>query len=206
MIDDAGKTRVEEAVRAAEERSTGEIVPALVARSAAYADVRLRGALLASVIATALVALGWRHTELGWLILAQAIAFALGYAVSGLPAVLRALVGQVALSRAVHERAMRAFLEHGLAHTANQTGVLVFASWLERQVVILGDQAIDRKMGQEEWRRAVEALVAGLRRGAIADGFCDAIALIGQKLAEHFPTENQGGPNELPNRLRVDDA
>jgi putative membrane protein len=59
-------------------------------------------------------------------------------------------------------------------------------------------------MGEKEWERAVAALVAGIQRGDPASGFCDAIGIVGAKLAEHFPREpaRAAGPgNELPDRL-----
>ena len=81
---------------------------------------------------------------------------------------------------------------------------MVFASLLERRAWVVGDHGIHSRMGEGEWERAVNALVAGIQRGDPASGFCDAIGLVGAKLAEHFPHEpSQGaGPgNELPDKL-----
>ncbi|HET6924036.1 MAG TPA: hypothetical protein VFI16_12890, partial [Anaeromyxobacteraceae bacterium] len=104
---------------------------------------------------------------------------------------------------AVRSRAERAFLANGLNRTERGTGVLVFASLLERRALVLGDHGIHEKMGDEGWRRGVEALVGGIRGGDPAAGFCDAIALVGAALAEHFPRPGGGvAPNELPDELR----
>ena len=83
--------------------------------------------------------------------------------------------------------------------------MLVFATLFERRAVVLGDHGIHGKMGDAEWRRAVDALAAGLRRGDPADGFCQAIDLCGKVLAEHFPRgPGEGGPgNELDDAIRV---
>ena len=60
---------------------------------------------------------------------------------------------------------MRAFLEHGLHQTAEGTGVLIFASLLEREAVVLGDHGIHARVGDAEWQATVAALVAGMKRG-----------------------------------------
>ena len=65
--------------------------------------------------------------------------------------------------------------------------MLVFASLFEHRAVVLGDHGIHAKMGEAAWQRAVDALVAGLRRGAPADGFDAAIEQCGEVLAAAFP-------------------
>jgi putative membrane protein len=109
------------------------------------------------------------------------------------------------MDEAVRARALRAFHEHGLQRTEEGTGVLVFASLFERQAVVLGDHGIHEKMGDAEWDRAVAALVAGMRAGDPARGFVDAIALVGARLADHFPRDpSRKAPlNELEDAIRV---
>lgn len=180
-------------------------MPVIVERCATYADARLRAVLLGAGLATAAIVLGFPHPTIAWVLAAQGVGMVTGYVVLSVsPAALRALAGRHALARAAHDRAVRAFLEHDLAHTAERTGVLVFASWLERQAVVLGDEAIHAKMKDGDWDRAIGVLTRGLARGMPAEGFCDAIALVGDKLAEHFPAEG-GGRQELPDALEVDD-
>jgi putative membrane protein len=196
-----GRERVQAAVRAAEARSRGEIVPVVVDRSARYEEVPWIAGVLGAALATVAVELlapvsAW---ELPFVQLAAGLAGAL---LGRLAPVVRLLAGRRDMEQAVNARAEQAFLEHGLHRTAEGTGVLVFASLLERRAVILGDSGIAARMGEGEWRRAVDALVAGLRRAAPADGFADAIALVGERLAEHFPPEPGGAGNELPDELR----
>ena len=105
------------------------------------------------------------------------------------------------MDEAVRARAVRAFHEHGLQRTAEGTGVLVFASLFEREAVVLGDHGIHARMG-DDWRKAVDALTAGLRAGDPARGFVEAIAICGARLAEHFPRE----PGTPPSRNELEDA
>jgi putative membrane protein len=108
------------------------------------------------------------------------------------------------MDEAVRARALRAFHEHGLQRTAEGTGVLVFASLLERQAVVLGDHGIHARMG-DDWQKAVAALVLRMRAGAAAQGFVDAIAICGARLAEHFPRDPAAAPppNELEDSIRT---
>jgi putative membrane protein len=84
--------------------------------------------------------------------------------------------------------------------------VLIFASLLEREAVVLGDHGIHARVGDGEWQATVDALVAGMKRGAPADGFVEAIGRCGARLAEHFPRDGASAPtpNELPDAIQLD--
>jgi putative membrane protein len=201
---DEARARVAAAVREAEARSRGQVVPVVVEKSAGYPEARYRGALLGAALATVLVLALRLPLTLAELPLVQLAAGLAGALLALWDPVERVLAGRVELELAARERAVRAFHEHGLHRTSQGTGVLVFASLFERRAVVLGDRGIHEKMGDAEWQRAVAALVSGMRRDDPAGGFCEAIALCGAKLAEHFPPTPGGGPgNELPDTLRT---
>jgi putative membrane protein len=200
------RERITEAVRSAESHTAGQIVPVVVDRSDHYPQAPLRAALIG--VALASTAFFWL-SELGaaWVPLLQGGTALSAVALTLLwPGLQRLLIGGRSMEMAVQHRAVRAFVEHGVHRTQGETGVLVFASLLERRVVILGDRAIHEKMGEEGWKNAVSALVAGLRRGAADDGFIAAIQLVGAKLAEAFPRSGPSTGNELSDELRVDKA
>jgi putative membrane protein len=203
-FDEAARARVAEAVRAAEAGSRGQVVPVVVARSDAYPEVRLRGALLGAAVVTAALLLSPLPVTLGELPLAQLAGALLGWGLTWLAPVERFLVGHQHLDREVRARAMRAFLEHGLHQTSEGTGVLVFASLLERRAVVLGDHGIHARVGDAEWQATVDALVAGMKRGAPVEGFVEAIGRCGARLAEHFPRGAAAPGNELPDTIQLD--
>jgi putative membrane protein len=198
------RARIAEAVRRAEALSRGQIVPVVVEKSDPYPEARFRGALLAAAIAT-LVALALHlPLTLAELPLVQLAAGLLGAALSLWDPVERLLAGGKAMDEAVRARALRAFHEHGLHRTAEGTGVLVFASLFEHEAVVLGDHGIHDKMGAE-WDRAVGVLVDGMRAGDPGKGFVEAVALVGARLAEHFPRDPSAHPprNELEDAIRA---
>jgi putative membrane protein len=199
------RDRIADAVKRAEALSRGQIVPAVVEKSDAYPEARFRGALIGAAIATAVVLALHLPLTLAELPLVQLAAGIAGGLLALWGPVERLLVGRRGTDQAVRARALRAFHEHGLQHTEEGTGVLVFASLFERQAVVLGDRGIHAKMGDAEWDRAVAALVAGLGAGDPTRGFVEAIALVGARLAEHFPRDpsRQAARNELEDAIRV---
>jgi len=53
---------------------------------------------------------------------------------------------------------------------------------------------------QSQWQGAVDALLAHMRNGRIADGFIAAIDACGQELAAHFPRKADSR-DELRNKI-----
>ncbi len=207
FFDAGAQQRIEAAVKAAEARSLGQIVAVVVERSDAYPEARLRGGIYGAMLgagAALLLDRTW-HLHLFELVLAQLVAGGLCALLANWGPLERLLARGLRMERAVRQRALRAFHEHDLHHTAQGTGVLVFASLFERRAVILGDHGIHSRMGDAEWQRAVDLLAAGMRRGDPAGGFCQAIEVVGARLAEHFPRGAAPGPgNELPDAIRVE--
>lgn len=200
------QARIAEAVKRAEARSRGQIVPVVVAKSDPYPETGWRAGVLGAALATAVALASHWPLTLGELVLLELAAGALGAFVAAWDPIERVLAGRATQEHAVRVRARLAFQEHGLGRTAEGTGVLVFASLFERRAVVLGDHGIHGKMKDGEWERALAALTAGMRAGDPAGGFVEAIALCGARLAEHFPRDPATRPpvNELADAIRVE--
>ena len=202
LIPKDAQERIAAAVRRAESTSTGQVVPVVVERSEPYEEARWIGAIVGAALATMAVELLVADPTVAEVLLFQVLSGVVGWLVGRLPAVERILAGRRHQEEAVRGRAEQAFFEHGLHQTRDGTGVLVFASLREHRAVIIGDRGIHARMGDGEWQRAVDALVAGMRGGKPGQGFEAAIELVGARLAEHFPRRD-GDPrsNELPDGL-----
>ncbi|MBK8481048.1 MAG: TPM domain-containing protein [Proteobacteria bacterium] len=194
--------RVEEAVATAEARTAGEIVVVVVARSERYEGSRaLLAALWTIMAATAAAAyLPW-HVEPLWLLVAQLPALALGFWLAGWGPLLRTVLPPGRAARAVHERALRAFAEHGVHRTRDRSGLLILISALERRVEILGDDGIHQRVGAQGWAEQVTQLVAAVREGRPGDGLVSVIEQLGALLSAHFPRRSDD-TNELPDTPR----
>jgi putative membrane protein len=196
------RARIEAAVRSAEGRSRGEIVPVVVEKCDGYPEARFRGAFIGLALATLVAVASQAPLTLAELALIQLAAALLGGVLALWDPVERLLAGRVERELSARARAIRAFHEHALHRTREGTGVLVFAALFEHQAVVLGDSGIDEKMGPEQWQRAADALVEGMRRNDPASGFCSAIEIVGGTLAQHFPRGKDDAGNELEDTFR----
>jgi len=103
----------------------------------------------------------------------------------------------------VQRAAERAFDRLGVRRTRLRNGVLFFMVPGRRQFVILGDQGIHERVGQQFWEQVVQAVSRRFREGDLTGGLLDGIAEVGARLAEHFPYDPATDVNELPDQPDV---
>jgi putative membrane protein len=203
VLGDEAQERVRSAIREAESRTVGEIVPVVLERSDGYPGACWLAALIAMLLGSALLERHLPWSEPHWLLLAQVGLGAIGFALArGLPDLQRLFISETRATEMAGEQALQEFQLLGLRETAERTGVLVFVSLLERRVIILGDTGIHAKVGDEHWQRTRDAVLQGARGGSLADGLVAGVRACGDVLAEHFP-KTAGNPNEIPDRLIV---
>ena len=206
LLDVSARERLAAAVRDAERRSLGEIVLVVVRACDEYGAAPWRlGVLLAVAVYCALhgfaAPLPW-----WWYLAAQALALLVGHALVQIDGLRRLLLGPHLARERVHERAERAFLENGLTRTHGRTGILILVAWLERRVVVLGDEGIHGVLDPgENWQEVVDLAVAGLREGRVVDGLEAAVRRCGEILARHHPVSLERNVDELPNAVVVED-
>ena len=203
VMDDASRERVHAAVRAAEERTVGEILPVVVERSDRHPGARWVAGLCTALLGCALLApwLPWSMPLA--LVLCQLVLGALGFGLAvALPDFQRRFVAERRADEMAGEQAVLEFFRNGLHETEARTGVLIFVSLLEHRVLVLGDTGIDAKLQPADWEAARDAVLEGVRAGNLAGGLCEGIRLAGERLAEHFPWRD-GDRNELPDRVIV---
>jgi putative membrane protein len=194
---------VNEAIRAAESRTLGEIVPVVLERSDDHAAARWRCALFAVLVGSALLEsfLPWSEPEK--LLACQLALGALGYALARLlPDLERIFVSEAHATEVAEEQAIQEFHRNGLRETKERTGVLILVSLFERRVVVLGDEGIHKKTGDDLWHRTRDLILSGVTRNALADGIREGIRACGDVLAAHHPSTD-GGANEIGDRLIV---
>src|SRR5919206_399607 len=193
------RERIAAAIRAAEARTSGEIVVVLAQRSDDYRFVPLLWAALAGLFVpfpliwlTRLPAL---HIQLIALAAFTILALAFSY-----PAVKLAVVPGALKRHTAHQAAVEQFLARNLHVTTERTGVLIFASLAERYAEVIADEGIASKVAPAVWDEAVAALIAEAKAGHIAEGVLRAVGLVGEVLAVHFPPRADDR-DELPDHL-----
>jgi len=195
------KARIEAAVRAAELRTSGEIVPLVVDTAYNYPRAEIQGGgLLALAVAANLS--WWLFDGSLWIFLA---AFLVGYwpcrlLLRFLPPLLRLLIHPAEIDAEVEERAKTAFLDHGLHRTVDGTGILILICLFEHRVQVLADHGIHQAVPPETWQKIADLVTAGIKQGRTCEALCEAIAHCGDLLAEKFPPRADDR-NELPNLI-----
>jgi putative membrane protein len=197
LLQDDGFARIEAAIQEAESRTSGEIVFLVADRSDPYLAPRVLFAT-ALAFAAGVACLASPLAPAVWLPALQAATFGLGCAASAHPALLRRLLPAEWRRAQVERAAGVAFLQHDLANTRERTGVLIYLSLLEHQVVVLADRGIDARVAPGTWSEVVERILAGIRAGEAERGLADGVQRCGDILAAHFPP-GADNPDELPN-------
>ena len=201
MISDADKVKINDAIRAAESKTSGELYCVLAQNAGGYRLVPIAwAAALALLVPWPLIAsTAWSATTVYIIQLVVFSAVAIGLSQPSIR--FHIVPGRTKRERA-HAAAMRQFWAHGMHKTRSRTGVLIFAAQAERYVEIIADGGVNAKVTQDVWDGAVAALVAAIKDGRPGDGFVEAIAQCGAVLAQHFPAPpGAANPDELPDRL-----
>lgn len=214
LFTDDDRRRIADAVAAAEAKTSGEIVPYVVLRSAPYAAVPWRGGVLGMLIGLAVLVLARALVPdaLPWLASdGPALFVALGTGALGaglaasVPPLTRRFAGADRMADAVHRRAMQAFVEEEVFATRARTGILLFVSLLEHRIEVLADAGIHQQVNDEAWDDVTAQMRRGIESGQLAQGLVDAIEACGALLDRHGVTPQPDDTDELSGHLRLCD-
>ena len=97
----------------------------------------------------------------------------------------------------VEKAARLAFVRLGVTRTQARNGVLFFIVPSRRKFVVIGDQGIHEKVGQDFWNDVAAHLSRHFRSGDFTEGLIHGIAEVGRQLASHFPYNRSTDVNEL---------
>ncbi len=202
--------RIKAAVREAESKISGEIVPVIVGKSGHYTIANYKGGLLGSSVIFMLIILFDRYVpELAvydplMIFLIVLVAGALGAAAANYSGwVRRMLLSQQHLDNATRQRAENAFLEEEIFNTRHRTGIMIFISFFEHEVIVMADSGISKVVEQKEWDKIVNILTENIRKDKIVEGLEIALKRCGDILLEkgfHIEADDK---NELRDDLRI---
>ncbi|MBW2432562.1 MAG: TPM domain-containing protein [Deltaproteobacteria bacterium] len=205
FLTEAERTRVENAVKAAEKRTAGEIVVMIISASYQYPLANVIGATaFALPLALLLTPLTgswlWIGPQNMWLFLGfLTVFFIIFHEVVKRTAWLKRLfISQREIDDEVEEAAVTQFFDQDLYRTRDETGVLVLISVFERRVWMLADRGINAKVQQNQWDDIVTMITEGIKQERAADAICAAVEKIGDLLEAHFPLKPDD-TNELKN-------
>ena len=208
---------IADTVAEAEKKTTGEIALAVVYQSDSYAFVELFVAFCASFLSFFILFLCaapiWNLLERTvWFPSPAQLTAVIGggaatvvfivYLLVNIPAIDRLIIPNTLKNRRVYARALQHFVESGVYKTTEHSGVLIFASVLERKFFVIADSGIAAKVAQNEWEGICKIMTTGLKEHQAAQAFVSAVKECGRILQEHFPNKAEN-LNELPDGLVV---
>jgi putative membrane protein len=187
---------IEDAIAKVETSTSGELMVVSVNKSSKYKTANFRLGILFGVLVVFIpLTKNFGHD----LLFFQIPLFILGYSLGFIPRIKSFFLSKTEKDEEVYQRAMEAFFENNLHTTKDRTGVLIFVSLLERQVVILADTGINEKVEKGTWQKIMDGLIGNIKRKNLVIGLQEAVFQVGDILSKHFPPTDKN-PNELSDR------
>ncbi|HEX3758174.1 MAG TPA: hypothetical protein VHW23_05690 [Kofleriaceae bacterium] len=202
FLDAAARSAFTRAVETIEQSSGAEVVVAVRRRSALYLHANLM--IGAAVAIAGLAAMLFSADTFGLtsiLIDPFVVGGVAGGLVELLPAVKRHLSPRATRRREVLRAARATFVERGVHRTRDRSGILVYISWLERDVAVVLDAGIERALPAEVQADAVRSLTDAVASGGAA---------VARQLERFAPALGAAMPrraddvNELPDAIDSD--
>lgn len=207
---DVQKDNIKAAVADLESESSGEIVPYITHRSDNYEEARWKSALLLSLFGAIVLGV----LSYSWMLpfavtpledaIFIAVLMAIGFSIPLVwPASVRFLVSEERRHIRVMHEAETVFLEEEVFNTVDRTGVLIYISELEHEVVVLADSGINKKVTPKDWEVVNQLVVEGIKKGKVDEGLVNAIKECKKLLLENGFTVRSDDSNELSDDLRI---
>jgi len=207
--------RIKAAVSAAEDKISGEVVPVIVERSGFYTIANYKASIIFAAMAFVFMIILDRYIinanasntlyyDPVFIFVVVAFAGVIGAVLPNfLDPLKRLLITQEQLDQSTRVRAENAFLEEEVFNTKQRTGIMIFISFFEHEVIVMADKGITKVVEQQEWDRIVAGLIANIRAGRIVEGLEAAIKRCGEILLEKGFTKTDDDTNELGDDLRI---
>lgn len=107
-------------------------------------------------------------------------------------------IGHLLRETTARQRAVELFSQLRVWDTEANSGVLIYVQLADRQVEILADRGIHRRVGDAPWQAICRTMEAEFRAGRFEAGALAGVRAIGDILAREFPAGGDN-PDELAN-------
>ena len=101
------------------------------------------------------------------------------------------------------KRAIEVFNKLKMQATKERNGVLIYLSFNDRKLAILGDEGIDKKVATDFWDSTKEQLIRDFKNQQFIPGIIKSINEVGIRLKEYFPHQ-EDDIDELSNEITFD--
>ncbi|HZB13913.1 MAG TPA: hypothetical protein VE467_12835, partial [Chryseolinea sp.] len=173
--------RIKTAVKNAEEKISGEIVPVIVDRSGDYTIALYKGSLIGASLTFITVvvldrfvikdAVNTLFYDPVFILLVVILGGVLGAILPYFSdSVKRMLVARRYQDLVTRQTAENAFLEEEVFNTRQRTGIMIFVSFFEHEVIVMADKGISKIVDQKQWDNIVQNIIAEIKNGKIVEG------------------------------------
>ena len=202
FLDDEARAAFKQAIEAVENASAVEVVVAMRRRSARHGHANVAiGAVVAFLGLAAMLYASQTFSLSSILIDPFVVAVLAGAAVELLPFVKRWLTTPAARRRHVTRAARATFVERGVHNTTGRSGILVYISWLEREVAVVPDIGIAAALPEGAVATLENELTRAMRTGGTA--VANKLAACAPAMAAAMP-HREDDVNELPDAIDED--
>ncbi len=207
ILSDQERDVLNRRVADAEKRTGAQIVLAVVQRSDAYAELPWKafalGAAAAGLAAVLLTMMrpGWQANFTVLLAVVATLAAGAAFALLCVwsPGFARFFLDAHRAETEVRQYAQSLFLAREVFATRGRTGILLLVSLFERQVVILPDTGLTKRLSREAQQTIVGRMTTALATGLVGRALEQGL----QSLEENLAPSAAGAPreNELPDAI-----
>ncbi len=206
-------TRIADAVRSAESTTSGEIVPYVAEMSDDYEETIWQAGLFSALLVLVPYAVihalteTWLPWSVGEVMLSALVVSALSMMTLWFFPRFRLIFASKEKAKLrVAQKAKEAFLHEEVFNTRERTGILIYVSLLEHEVVVLGDSGINAKVEKSAWEEITRYVTNGMQSAKPAEGLIRAIQACGALLERHGVARRADDRDELSDGLRTEEA
>jgi len=100
----------------------------------------------------------------------------------------------------VERRSLMVFKHLKMNKTKQRNGVLIYLAVKDHKFAILGDEGINKVVGNDFWNDVKDLMMSHFKEGRFAEGLEQGIQRCGEKLKAYFPHQNDN-TNEIPDEI-----
>ena len=207
ILNDQERSRLDKRIAEAEKRTGAQIVVAVIQRSDSYSELPWKAFALGVSVAGLLVFifdLLWP----GWYSQTAMLIFVVTILITGIISALLSLYIPkfarlfLATHRAeveVRQYAESLFLSHELFATRRRTGILLLVSLFERQVILLPDTGLNKRLSRKAMQKIIAQMTPILASGQVTRALEQGLLRLEEILI--VTATGESGKNELPEEI-----
>ncbi len=104
----------------------------------------------------------------------------------------------------VEKRSLMVFKHLKMNKTKQRNGVLIYLAVKDHKFAILGDEGINKVVGDGFWNDVKDLMMSHFKEGRFAEGLEQGIQRCGEKLKAYFPYQSDD-INEIPDEISYED-